>query len=45
MDTAVSLLIVTLFVYGVGIAVPSLIRFVLYKKPLAKPIAIGLLFI
>lgn len=44
-DVAVSLLIGTLFVYGVGIAVPALIRFVLYKKPLSKGATIGLLVV
>lgn len=44
-DVAVSLLIGTLFVYGVGIAVPALIRFVFYKKPMSKGATIGLLAI
>lgn len=44
-DFAVSLLIGTLFVYGVGIAVPALVRFVFYKKPLSKGAAIGVLVI
>lgn len=44
-DIAVSLLIGTLFVYGVGIAVPALVRFVFYKKPFSKGAAIGLLVV
>ena len=44
-DVAVNLLIGTLFVYGVGIAVPTLIRFVFYKKPLSKGATIGLLVV
>lgn len=44
-DVAVSLLIGTLFVYGVGIAIPALIRFVFYKKPISKGAAIGLLVV
>lgn len=44
-DVAVSLLIGTLFVYGVGIAVPALIRFVFYKKPMSKGATIGLLVV
>lgn len=45
LDLAVSLLIGTLFVYGVGIAVPTLIRFVFYKKPMSKGATIGLLIV
>ncbi len=44
-DVAVGFLIGTLFVYGVGIAVPALVRFVFYKKPMTKGSAIGLLVI
>lgn len=44
-DIVVSLLIGTLFVYGVGIAVPALIRFVFYKKPMSKGATIGLLVV
>lgn len=44
-DIAVSLLIGTLFVYGVGIAVPALFRYVFYKKPISKGSAIVILIV
>ena len=42
-DIAISLFIGTLFVYGFGIAVPTLVRFVFYKKPMSQGATIGFL--